>query len=63
MLSKISEIPGDDLNRNSKHLASLFGMKSAAQYGENLITEKDARTTMSHLARFRQWALEKVPKK
>ncbi len=62
LLGRISEIPRQELDSNARHLTGLLGMKSAAQYGEELLKETDAKTALKHAERFRKWAESKLPK-
>ena len=50
-----------ELDRNKRHLSALLEVKGIAEYEERLLEESDARRTLEHCRRFRQWAKGKLP--
>ncbi len=51
-----------ELERNAKHLSDLLDVKSLAEYEERQLKATDAEVATKKSKRFRDWAMEKLPK-
>lgn len=50
-----------DIESAVSHLSQLLKLKNVSEYEERLLTERDCRTALKHLDRFRAWARTKLP--